>query len=80
MDFSLCPYKNLRGKPNEGLSKYKIFNIAIVDTVVTIFAAFFISKYLNEDFKSIVFIAFLLGIILHRLFCVETAVDKFIFR
>jgi len=33
---TLCKYKNVLGKPKEGIHKYRIFNIAIVDTLVTI--------------------------------------------
>jgi len=29
MDFSLCPYKNLIGKLNEGVHKYRLLDIAI---------------------------------------------------
>jgi hypothetical protein len=79
MDFSLCPYKNLGGKPKEGHSKYRILDISIVDTVGTIIIAYFISKYYNQDFKMIVVILFILGIILHRLFCVRTTIDKLLF-
>ncbi len=80
MDLTLCPYKNLFGKPNESVHKYRILDIAIVDLVVTIGAAYLISKYYNQDFKIILGLVLLLGIIMHRLFCVKTTVDKLIFR
>ena len=32
----LCDYKNILGEPNKGLHKYRIFNIAIVDVLLTI--------------------------------------------
>lgn len=80
MDFSLCPYKNLFGKPNEGLHKYRILDIAIVDLASTIGAAYLISRYYNQDFKLILTILILLGIILHHLFCVKTTIDKLLFR
>jgi hypothetical protein len=80
MDFSLCPYKDLFGKPNKGVHKYKIFDIAIVDLVSTIIVAYLISQYTKKDFKLILLILILLGIILHRLFCVKTTIDKLLFR
>lgn len=80
MDFSLCPYKNLFGEPNKGVHKYKILNIAVVDLISTIIVAYLIAKYNNKDFKLILLILLLLGIILHHLFCVKTTIDKFLFR
>jgi len=80
MDFSLCPYKNLLGKPNEGLNKYKFLNISIINVMVTITIAYVISKYYVQDFKIILLILILTGIISHRLFCVRTTIDKLLFR
>jgi hypothetical protein len=73
---SLCPYSNIFGRPGEGVHKYRVFNIAIVDTVMTIVAAFLISR---KHFWMVLALLFLLGIILHRLFCVRTTVDRFLF-
>ena len=69
------------GKPDEGIHKYRdpIFNTAIVDVIVTIIGAFIISKYTDYSFIIILIIIFILGIIIHRLFCVRTTVDKFLF-
>ena len=80
MDFSLCPYKNIFGKSNEGVHAYRIFDIAIVDLVSTIVAAYLISMYSKQDFKLILLILILLGIIMHNLFCVRSTIDKFLFR
>jgi hypothetical protein len=80
MNSSLCPYKNLFGKTNEGIHKYRILDIAIVDLISTIVLAYLISKYYNQDFKMILIILILLGIIMHRLFCVRTTIDKLLFR
>lgn len=79
MDYSLCQHKDMFGKPNQGIHSYRILDIAIVDLVMTILAAWGISKYYNMDFKQVLFILVLLGIILHRLFCVRTTLDKLIF-
>jgi len=79
MNYSLCPYKNIFGKPKEGAHSHRIFNIAIVDVVSTIIGAYIISKIGNYNFNSTLIILFLLGIILHRLFCVRTTIDKILF-
>jgi hypothetical protein len=80
MEFSLCQYKDIFGEPNKGVHQYKIFNIAIVDTGLMVGAALLISKYYEQDFKTILLILFMLGIIIHNLFCVESTVNKFLFR
>lgn len=79
MNFSLCPYKFLFGKPKESIHKYRIFDIAIIDLLMVILCAILISKYYNYDFKIILTILLLIGIIFHRIFCVETTIDKFLF-
>jgi uncharacterized membrane protein YcaP (DUF421 family) len=80
MNISLCPYKFIFGKPKEGVHQYRIFDIALADVLSTIAGAYLISKFTNQDFKLVLFILFLLGIILHHLFCVQTTIDKFLFR
>ena len=36
----LCKYKDIFGKVGEGLHSYRLFNIAIVDVISTIFVAY----------------------------------------
>ena len=75
-----CKYKNALGYVGKGVHSYRIFNIAVVDALLTIALAaiihFFFKKY---KFRHILVFLFILGIILHRLFCVRTTVDKFLF-
>ena len=68
------------GKPGEGIHSYRIFNIAIVDVIATIVGAFIISYLFKFGFAYTVGFLFGLGIVLHRVFCVRTTVDKFLFR
>jgi len=76
----LCKYKNIFGKPNEGIHSYRIFNLAIVDILATIFASFLISYFCKISFFYTCIFLFILGIILHRLFCVRTTIDKILFH
>ena len=76
---NLCEYRDMFAKPNTGPHIYRIFNIAIVDVVLTILLAYGISWYFNYPFLPTLGILFLLGIFVHRLFCVRTTVDKFLF-
>ena len=74
-----CPYKNILGKPNEGIHSYRFANVAIIDVIMTIIAAFIISAVFAISFWKVLAVSFLLGIVLHRLFCVRTTVDKLLF-
>lgn len=76
-----CEYKNFFGEPNTGLHSYRLFDIAIVDVLLTILGAYLIHIYLlpQYNFFIILLALFILGIILHRLFCVRTTIDKIIF-
>ncbi len=76
---SLCQYKNAFGKPGEGAHRFRIFNIAIVDTLLTILLAYIIYYLTGFSLYYVVPMTFLFGIILHRLFCVRTTVDKILF-
>jgi len=75
----LCKYKDIFGKPGEGVHSYRIANIAIVDVILTVLAAYLISYATSSNFYIILLILFALGIILHRLFCVRTTIDKLLF-
>ena len=76
----LCEYKDILGKPGQGIHSYRIFNIAIIDVLMTVCAAFIIHILTPRyHFWVILMVLFLLGIILHRLFCVRTTIDKLLF-
>jgi len=76
---NLCEYKNALGIPGKGIHSYRIFGIAIADVVMTIIVAFIISWLTKWNFTYTLIILFLLGIILHRAFCVRTTLDKLLF-
>ena len=76
----LCAYKDIFGKPGEGLHKYRIFNIAVVDVAFTVVAAYAASKLFRGSFIYYLVALFVLGILLHWLFCVPTTLNKFIFQ
>ena len=76
-----CKYKDLFGKVNTGLHSYRVFNIAIIDVLCTILGAYLINLLLpTYNYYLILLTLFFLGIILHRLFCVRTTIDKLIFE
>lgn len=76
-----CEYKDILGQVNKGIHSYRVCNIAIMDVIFTFIGAFtihlFIPKY---NYFIILFVLFVLGIILHRIFCVKTTIDKLLFE
>jgi len=75
----LCKYKDILGKLNEGVHYYRFLDLAIVDVIMTIIAAIIIAYFFNLNYMLTIIILFLIGIILHRVFCVNTTIDKIIF-
>lgn len=76
---SLCKYKNILGIPGKGIHSYRLFGVAIADVIMTIVAAFLISYFFKYSFLTTLITLFILGIILHRVFCVRTTIDKVLF-
>lgn len=76
-----CKYANIFGKPKEGVHSIRIFDIAVVDLLLTFVMAFVISRYaLKGKYLILIFIILLLlGILVHRLFCVNTTINKLVF-
>jgi hypothetical protein len=75
----LCKYKNSLGIPKKGIHSYRLFGVAIADVIMTIVAAFLISYFFKYSFITTLIALFILGIVLHRLFCVRTTIDKLLF-
>ena len=75
---NLCKYKDFFGKPNTGVHSYRIFGIAIIDTLLTIILAYAIHRQYNYNFTYVLVITLVIGEIFHYIFCVETAVIRFI--
>jgi hypothetical protein len=75
----LCEYKDALGIPGKGIHSYRLFGVAIMDVIMTIIGAFIIAFFFQTNFAYTLIILFLLGICLHRLFCVRTTVDKLLF-
>jgi uncharacterized membrane protein YdfJ with MMPL/SSD domain len=75
---NLCKYKNALGEPGKGIHSYRLFGVAIADVIMTIIGAFLIAYFFKLSFIKTLLILFLTGIVLHRLFCVRTTLDKLI--
>ena len=77
--FNLCIFKDILGKPGEGIHSYRIFGLAAVDLILTFFVALVPYLIFRGNYFIYLLLFFLLGIVLHRLFCVKTTVDKLLF-
>ena len=74
----LCQYKNIFGKPDEGIHSIRVMNIAVVDLAFTIIASLLISFYFDTNFLCLFVMIFILGMILHHIFCVDTTINLFV--
>ena len=80
-----CKYSGIFGEPVKGVHSIRLFNFAVVDVVSTIILAIVTNKLiygLKGTYYSLLVITifwFIMGIILHKLFCVKTTIDKLIF-
>jgi hypothetical protein len=76
--FSLCQYNDLLGKPNEGLrSQLRVFNISVIDVVLTLVLGLVLSRIFRLTKFNGILLAFVLSVVFHKIFCVETTVSKF---
>lgn len=76
---SLCQYKDILGKVGEGVHSVRFMGLAIVDVIFTILGAYLLSLLFQWDFWVTLLVIFITGIILHRIFCVRTTIDKILF-
>ncbi len=75
-----CEYKDIFGKPGEGIHSFRIFDISVFDVLIVVFLAYVIQLSIPSfSFIYILIILFIIGIITHRLFCVRTTIDKLLF-
>ena len=79
MTSGLCKYREIFGKPNEGIHQYRIFGIAIMDVAVVVIFGILIAYYTKTPLWITLVVLFILGIVAHRAFCVRTSIDKLLF-
>jgi hypothetical protein len=67
------------GKPKEGVHQYRLFDIAIVDVIMTILAIWFVVMVTKYSWIVVKFCMIVFMVLCHRLFCVRTTIDKLLF-
>lgn len=73
-----CPYANLFGAPNTGLHSIRLFGFAVIDTLLTVLAAYITAVIFKIPFLYSLLAWFVVGEILHYIFGVKTAFLKMI--
>ena len=68
-----CPYANILGEPNKGVHSIRFFGLAVVDSILTIIAAYITSVSFNIRFFSSLLAWFVVGELLHYIFGVKSA-------
>ena len=75
-----CQYKDLFGRVGEGVHSYRLFDVAVVDVLCTVLAAALLHvSFPQYRFEICLAWLFLMGVVLHRLCCVRTTVDRMLF-
>lgn len=78
--FGLCKYKNMIGEPNTGAhALFRVFDVAMFDVLVVLLGSGLLGYYMKWNIPITVGGMFVLGIVVHRAFCVRTTVDKWLF-
>ena len=72
-----CPYANILGAPGTGVHSIRIFNIAVVDVILTVLLAYFTKG--DRPFWVVLLFWFIVGILVHWIFCVHTTIGNLIF-
>lgn len=70
---NLCQFKDIFGTPRNNIHSYRIFDIAIVDTVLTVILANLLSIYFSYNFWTLLIFLLFFSVFIHWLFCVDTA-------
>jgi hypothetical protein len=74
----LCPYQDSLGVPGKGFHTH-FMGVAILDILGTILLSETLVFLLGTDRMITFLCVFLTGIVLHRVFCVRTTIDKYLF-
>ena len=78
----LCKYKDVFGKPGEGSHAWRLGGLAGADLLLTAGAALLLSRTafrsspMWASFLIVFIILILLAVGVHRLFCVDTALNR----
>lgn len=75
----MCRYKHIFGKERTGFHAVRLFDIAVLDVLGTVAIAYGIARIGKFSVWVTMLVLFAVAILAHRLFCVRTTVDRFLF-
>ncbi len=76
---SLCAFRDVFGKPREGAHSLRLFDIAVVDLLLTVAASYWISRAAKVPFAAALAAALIISVLAHRAFCVRTPLTLLFF-
>lgn len=76
---SLCSYKHIFGPERQGFHAIRFFDIAIGDLLLTILASYGLAHLFRIHIFSALLVMLALGVVVHRLFCVNTKINTLLF-
>lgn len=74
----LTRYRNIFGEPGKGAHSRRLFGVAVVDSALTVAAAYVLARVLKMNFWITLMGLILIGIGIHGLFGVNTALNKWL--
>ena len=73
-----CKYRDIFGIPGKGFHSIRLMDVALGDYIGTILLAILMSHVTKYPLVLTTIFMFILGLILHILFCVPTSASKFL--
>ena len=73
-----CKYRDIFGIPGKGFHSVRLMDVALGDYIGTILLAILMSHVTKYPLVLTTIFMFILGLILHILFCVPTSASKFL--
>ena len=71
----ICPFKQFNdifGLPRQGVHQYKVLNVIVIDNLMTIALAIFITYQFDIPFPLSIIGVYIVSILFHMLFGVQT--------
>lgn len=75
----LCSYHHVFGEERKGFHSLRMFDVAVGDVLLTLLLSLFVSYVSKISIITTTIIIFIVGIIIHRIFCVNTKINSMIF-
>lgn len=79
MSNPLCKFRHIFGREGEGAHAYRVANIAVVDLALTVVGAWLLARWMARPFWLVFAAVMVIGVLVHRMFCVETTLTKIVF-